>query len=288
MRTCARFLAVLVAAGAIGRGEAAALTQQVEPGEALFQQKCVACHTIGQGDRVGPDLAGVHLRRDHAWLIRWISAPDQMLARGDPVAKALLRKYRNLPMPNQGLTSDQVAAVVAYLEAPPTGHQAAEQAAVAVPALPPGNASVGKALFSGTRRFQNAGPACLACHSIAGIGALGGGALGPDLTLAATNLGAAGLASVLASIPYPTMSPIFGRRPLTPEEQAHLAAFLQQAPLSGRSPRAVGLLSGAALVAMLALFGLAHLSWRGRLTTVRRRMVESGRSGSDPKRVSSR
>jgi len=31
-----------------------------------------------------------------------------------PVAKALLRKYRNLPMPNQGLTSDQVAAVVAY------------------------------------------------------------------------------------------------------------------------------------------------------------------------------
>ena len=286
MKTCAGFLAVLMSTGAIGRGEAAALTQQVEQGEALFQQKCVACHTIGQGDRVGPDLAGVSQRRYHAWLIRWIAAPDQMLARGDPVAKALYRKYRNLPMPNQGLTAEQVAAVVAYLEAP--GHEAAEQAAAVAAALPPGDPTVGKILFSGTRRFRNGGPACLACHSVAGIGALGGGALGPDLTLAATKFGPDGLASVLASIPYPTMSPIFGRRPLTPEEQANLAAFLQQASVSGRSPRAVGLLTGVALAATLVLFGLVHLTWRGRLATVRRHMVESGRSGSDPKRVSNR
>lgn len=42
-------------------------------GQALFQEKCVACHTIGQGDRVGPDLAGVTARRSHAWLEAWIS-----------------------------------------------------------------------------------------------------------------------------------------------------------------------------------------------------------------------
>ncbi len=39
MRTCAGFLAVLVSMGTIDRSEAATLTQQVEQGEALFQQK---------------------------------------------------------------------------------------------------------------------------------------------------------------------------------------------------------------------------------------------------------
>ncbi|MDP2702657.1 MAG: c-type cytochrome [Candidatus Rokubacteria bacterium] len=42
-------------------------------GQALFHEECVACHTIGQGDRVGPDLAGVTARRDRAWLEAWIS-----------------------------------------------------------------------------------------------------------------------------------------------------------------------------------------------------------------------
>src|SRR3989337_709452 len=42
----------------------------------------------------------------------------------------------------------------------------------------------GRALFTGARRLENGGPACMSCHSVAGLGALGGGALGPDLTLA--------------------------------------------------------------------------------------------------------
>src|SRR4051794_22190846 len=38
------------------------------PGEYAFTNHCAACHTIGGGDRVGPDLRGVSERRDHAWL----------------------------------------------------------------------------------------------------------------------------------------------------------------------------------------------------------------------------
>ncbi len=83
----------------------------------FFQSHCGACHTVGQGDRVGPDLAGVTTRRDRRWLARYLAEPDRMLTEGDPIATALFAKYRNVPMPNLGLTRGQIAALLAYLEA---------------------------------------------------------------------------------------------------------------------------------------------------------------------------
>jgi protein SCO1/2 len=84
-------------------------------GEYVFQTRCVGCHTIGKGDLVGPDLAGVTARRDSAWLTRYIYEPDQMLADGDPIASALYAKYRRIRMPNLSLDSDDVQAVIAYV-----------------------------------------------------------------------------------------------------------------------------------------------------------------------------
>jgi mono/diheme cytochrome c family protein len=257
-------------------GAAAALTPAGARGEALFQQRCVACHTVGEGDRVGPDLSGVTGRRDAAWLARWIGAPDRVLAAGDPIARGLLEKYRNVPMPNQGLTADEVGAVVAYLaEARGAAPAAGAPPAAAAPA---GDAAAGKDLFTGTRPLANGGPACMACHSIAGLGALGGGALGPDLTTAAAKYGEGGLASVLASVPFPTMSPIFARRPLAPEEQADLRAFIQQAAVTGRPPQAMGRLAGFAVGGAAVLLLVAQFTWRRRLRGVRRRMLAQGAS----------
>src|SRR4029453_11473856 len=54
-----------------------------EPGQALFKKICAPCHTIGVGDRVGPDLRGVTARRDHDWLTRYIRNPGRMLAQKD-------------------------------------------------------------------------------------------------------------------------------------------------------------------------------------------------------------
>ena len=44
-----------------------------------------------------------------------------------------------------------------------------------------GNDEAGKKLFTGETSFANGGPACMSCHN-AGVGTLGGGSLGPDLT----------------------------------------------------------------------------------------------------------
>lgn len=260
---------------ALGLMWTSALAQSGEDGKVLFQEKCTACHTIGQGDLVGPDLKGVTVRRDREWLVRWLRAPDRMLTEGDPIATALLRQYKNLPMPNQGLTEEQVAALMAFLE---TG--AATSVAVPItvqPSAVAGDPLLGKALFTGAARFRNGGPSCMACHSVAGIGALGGGALGPDLTGSYGKYGEAGIASVLAAPPFPAMSPIYRDRPLTQEEQAHLTAFLRQAALAERSPEAVGRLAALAVIGAGVLLAVAGASWRRRLTEVRRLLLSRAR-----------
>jgi len=89
---------------------------RLDPGEYTFKEHCAACHTIGSGARVGPDLAGVTRTRDKAWLERFILEPDKMLARGDPTAKELFERYPGLSMPNLALTPAAVAALVDYLD----------------------------------------------------------------------------------------------------------------------------------------------------------------------------
>ncbi len=84
-------------------------------GQNLFRTRCQACHTIGEGDKLGPDLKGVVAARDAAWLTRWLKEPDKMIAEKDPVALALMAKYRNLAMPNLSLNDVDASAVIEYL-----------------------------------------------------------------------------------------------------------------------------------------------------------------------------
>jgi hypothetical protein len=180
-------------------------------------------------------------------------------------------------MPNLSLSPGEVDAVIAYLQAAgDTGAGAVGATASAQAPLPAGDPVTGKALFTGAVRLQNGGPPCMACHSIAGIGALGGGALGPDLTPAHTKYGDAGLAAVLGNIPFPTMRPIFAGRPLTPGEQADLRAFLGQ-PVAARASRAVVQLTLLGAIGAIVLLVPVQLAWRRRLTAVRRPLLARAR-----------
>lgn len=203
--------------------------QSAEEGRAVFEQYCASCHTIGGGDMAGPDLAGVAEKRDPAWLRRWLREPDVMLDEGDPIATDLLRQYNNVPMPNQNLSTAEIDALMAYLGAADAGDQAAGTPDQGQAAAATGNPDAGRDLFTGAKRLSNGGTACIACHDSGALGAPGGGLVGPDLTRAVTRYGgAAGLSAVLANVPFPSMVPIYQNRPLTPQEQADLTAFMQQ------------------------------------------------------------
>ena len=85
-------------------------------GQYVFSTKCSACHGLGEGPKVGPDLAGVTTTRTRAWLASYITDPRAMLQRGDPIAKALSAKYGAVSMPTLQLTDQQVQDVIQYLD----------------------------------------------------------------------------------------------------------------------------------------------------------------------------
>lgn len=86
-------------------------------GETLYRTRCASCHSIGGGEGLGPDLLNVSAKRSPEWLQRWIREPDKMLAEGDPLAKAQMAQYRNLPMPNLKLDKVQVDKLIAFIDA---------------------------------------------------------------------------------------------------------------------------------------------------------------------------
>jgi len=88
-----------------------------QPGQAMFKKICAPCHTIGVGDRVGPDLRGVTERRDRAWLSSFIRNPAKVRAEQDPVALALAAKYPGVHMPFLRVSEIDAADLIAYLEA---------------------------------------------------------------------------------------------------------------------------------------------------------------------------
>lgn len=97
-------------AGAQEEGE-----ERVLQGETIFRQTCSACHTIGRGTLVGPDLQGVTERREETWLKVHILSPSTQRAQNDPISLANVEKF-GIPMPDLGLTEQQAEAVIAYLK----------------------------------------------------------------------------------------------------------------------------------------------------------------------------
>ena len=83
-------------------------------GKLSFESKCLACHSIAGGDKLGPDLHGVTKRRDAAWITRWLRNPDEML-KSDATAKSLLGKYK-IPMPNQNLSESDIREFIEYFK----------------------------------------------------------------------------------------------------------------------------------------------------------------------------
>lgn len=93
--------------------------------EKLYTTTCATCHTIGGGDKIGPDLAEVGKRRTIEWLHKYINYPDGMIngdaeepgyEKPDAAAKAVYELYKPQLMPEQAMTKEQVVAMVKYID----------------------------------------------------------------------------------------------------------------------------------------------------------------------------
>jgi hypothetical protein len=201
--------------------------------------------------KIGPDLLGVDGRRAKDWFARFVRAPGAAIDAGDPIATELYRKFQPVRMPDQPLTDAEVEGVWAYFKdctakggcqpvaiGPRWGTDATEQ-----------EIALGRDLFSGRHHLRRGGAPCFACHAVRGaglakagttpdgLGLLGGGTLGPNLTFAYARLGEKGLTPLLASMSSPVMHAVYEAAPLEEDEQVALKGYLAQLSRDGTQPR---------------------------------------------------
>jgi len=247
-----------------------------EPGEQVFNTTCFACHTIGGGRLVGPDLQGVHERRSQAWLEEFVKSSQSMISDGDAEAVALFAEFNQMPMPDTVATDEQIRQVLNYIEvqSSPAAAKTPVDASVAVdqPEVQEQPASeediqAGQALFQGILRFEKGGPACNACHEVRNDAVIGGGILATELTSVFSRMGGAGVKAILGHAPFPVMQAAYQDQSLTEQEVTALVAFLEYADSEqyNQLPRDYGVglfLSGIAGASVLFIF--FAVVWRGR------------------------
>lgn len=120
MKIC--FLAFLILTG---------LSAQAFDGAKYFKANCKSCHTIGGGDTVGPDLAGLSKRRKVKWIVKFVNYPDGMIngdeeevssdpqknyTKPDAMAKKVYEAYKPTIMPEVAMTKPQVEGLLKYID----------------------------------------------------------------------------------------------------------------------------------------------------------------------------
>jgi mono/diheme cytochrome c family protein len=220
---------------------------RADAGKDLFQEKCSSCHTIGGGDGAGPDLKGVGARRSSDWLLRVITAPEQLTAQKDPTQLELTKKF-GMEMPNLGIGRDNALKIVSFLQG--AAHPPAKEAGGPAPtADTPANEvkveetvptqallAKGRALFTGKEPFASGGAPCVSCHSLRYPEVIGG-TLAADLTGLYSKMGESGVRGVLKSLSFPVMKTIYAQRPINESEATALVALFKDASVRKQETR---------------------------------------------------
>jgi len=188
-------------------------------GRALFDRTCFACHSIGQGPGIGPDLLDVHERRDRDWLVRWIDDPLGMM-QTDSIGRQLLAEWNNVPMAPLGLSEVEINQVLDYIIGVSEGSLEVASGDMGVPT----ELSQAEFATAQTIYFDR----CAGCH-----GTLRLGATGPDIQPTRTSvIGSAALKATLTH-GLPGGMPAWGDAGVLSEDEINLMArYVQMDPPS--------------------------------------------------------
>lgn len=205
------------------------LSGKADIGQDLFKSTCAACHSIGKGRLVGPDLANVNDKRSQEWLVSFIRSSSGMVKNGDTEAVAVFEEYNKLLMPDNNFTDTQILSILNYINSGDSGDTDTGSAPVAdlLIGTTDKNISNGAALFSGDKRFENKGSACNSCHKVRDERIFSSGTLAKDLSETHEIMGTAGIAAILRNPPFPVMLSAYKNFQLTEEEVIDLTAYLK-------------------------------------------------------------
>ena len=248
---------------------------------AFFKQNCYSCHTIGGGRLVGPDLKDVTQRKDRDWLVRFMLDPQAMIDRGDPYAKQILDESRGVVMAQiAGLTRGRAGLLLDLVEAESALEKSQfEGIKFSDRPFTAQDVETGLRVFKGVTPLANGGPACISCHTVRGLGLLGGGRLGVDLTKVSERVGGRKpLSAWLVSPATTTMQPVFREHPMEPEEILSLVAFFENSAKQVGDDDSVAPLTFflIGLGGMVLVLGLLDSLWKNRFRAVRRPLVSGG------------
>lgn len=244
-----------------------------------FKKFCSSCHSIGGGKLVGPDLADLKKRvpsRD--WAIAFTKDPK---SQNDDYGKKIRAEFNDVMSPQGkaagGALDDQtIADIIDFIFAGGPGlSQKKLRGATA------DDVEKGRLIFMGEQRLANGGPACISCHSIAGVSGLGGGTLAsqvgaknPDLTNAFNrNGGEAGLRAALSAPQFLVMAQVYAQKPMTEDEVIALTAFLGDASRNTEPDRRSDYLIIYGIVGAIALLFALDFIWIKRFRNVRKTLV---------------
>ncbi len=266
--------ATIFGGASAGAGPVARVFPQADTaaGAQVFADTCSACH---QADGRGiPGSFPALLGNPNATDPEYVETVVREGVEG-PI-EVLGVNYDSAMVGFPDLSDDDVANVVAFVvslaERDPAGTATSDEDTDVVE-VEPGDVDEGHDLFVGADRFANGGAACAACHTAGNVGNLGGWGLGPDLTdIVATFGGEAALASWLEATPSPTMQPVFADHPLTPNEVADVAVFLNDAPSQKKPTDPGDGLVIAGVAGLLLLIGGMAVAWRGMRQTYAERL----------------
>jgi mono/diheme cytochrome c family protein len=217
-------------------------------------------------------------RRQRVWLRKFIRNSAAVIASKDAAALALQKEFGGMEMPAfPDISAAQADALLDYIEQQSTVAPPAVEAPAQV-GIDPQTIAMGRQLFVGERRLARGGSACVSCHTARGLNGLGGGRLGPDLSLSYERLGKTkGMTAWLSATPTPIMSVTFKENRLTPDEAAALTTFLADVAVGGKANdngryKLLALAAAGTLVGFMVIGG----AWKNRLRGVRERLIKRG------------
>jgi len=211
-------------------GILAITSSYADDGQALFNSTCSACHTIGKGRLVGPDLKNISEKRTKEWLMAFISSSQDVINSGDEQAIIVYKEYNNLLMPDVNWNNKQINTVISFIKQSSSGVvDSGEEVSVSdiLENITQDNISTGSQLFGGNLNLENKGPSCSSCHKVKDDKIFSSGNLAKELTLTYELMGSAGIAAILKNPPYPVMKEAYLNNPLTEEEILNLTGYLR-------------------------------------------------------------